>query len=1221
MNMSTGIVNRAFTCAFLGLILCASPAFAQRAPNRNTPRPLARRNAQYVPNRYILFLQDEPVSARFVAHEQLQTAAVAYRQQIEAKQQSLMRDLAGSNIQVAGSVSTVMNAVFVVATPDRLAELRSISGVIGVMPERRIMPSLNKATSLANAPAAWAQTAIGGQSNAGNGIKIGILDTGIDQTNPAFNDSGFSLPTVGTWPKCNVQSDCTNFTNKKVIVARSYVPMIGAGSSASNPAADSQPDDFSARDRDGHGSAVAASAAAVQNSAGAVPFSGMAPKAYLGSYKIYGSDGVSGGAPESVLIIALNAAVTDGMDIINMSSGGPAFTGALDDVQCGNAAGVPCDPLAQAFETAARGGLVITVSAGNNGDVAYSYPYYENYPYFNSITSPAIAPSVIAVGATISSHVMNPAVSVAAASAPASLKYRAAAMSDTIFYPSIFGGNSAPLVDVTQAPISDNGQGCSAFPAGSLTDSFALIQRGGPSTCTFDAKAINAANAGAIGIVFYMADSSTLASPIGICQTNASGTCDFYGPAVMISLSDGQALKAYVDANPGAVVTIDMAGIEQTLSGLSNTLASFSSFGPTPDGLIKPDMVATGGYDGANLSANPNPPSGIYTVGQNYDPNGELYTSSRFLAADGTSFAAPLVAGAAALVKQAHPTWTATQIKSALVNNSAQDVTVDDFSYTVDVEWMGAGRLDANAAVVASVTAEILPVNGVSQGTSSSLSFGYLKSGVALPKPIAVTVTNKGTSSVTLAVAVVAGIPATGATVTTDKSSLTIAAGASATLNVTLSGTVPGAGEYNGSVNLTSASPAVSLHIPYMFLVGDASYPNVIPLYGTGYYGAVGQDLGPIPVQVVDSWGVPVAGIAVSFTVAPRGSVSLKPVPGTPGGTNNYVIPFQPSNCTPSSSTTSVTCTTNSYGIAWIEVIGGATAIDPNNPATIDAVAAGMDETIYVGLLAQPTLTNVTDAGAYGSTIAPGSYVALFGTNLIDPYYQSATSGDSADTTFSSGRLPLVLDATTVSFDAPATGSLPAISVPGYVYFASPNQVNIYAPWELENYPSAQMKVTMVGESVFVRTNVVTVPLNNYAPAFLMNGGPPASFFVADARDNNTGALIGTSNPATAGEILQLYCNGLGPVTNQPASGDPAPAPPVFSTTTTPVTVTVGGKNAQVYFNGLAYPFVGLYLVDIALPSGLSPGNQPITISIGGKTSPTSITASGTTYTIVLPVK
>jgi uncharacterized protein (TIGR03437 family) len=124
---------------------------------------------------------------------------------------------------------------------------------------------------------------------------------------------------------------------------------------------------------------------------------------------------------------------------------------------------------------------------------------------------------------------------------------------------------------------------------------------------------------------------------------------------------------------------------------------------------------------------------------------------------------------------------------------------------------------------------------------------------------------------------------------------------------------------------------------------------------------------------------------------------------------------------------------------------------------------------------------------------------------------------------------------------------------------------------------------------------------------------------VADALDNTTGALITTANPATGDEILQLYANGLGPVTNPPASGEPASGSPL-SATTSPVTVTVGGKQATVYAGGnafLAPGFVGLYQIDIQVPTGLTSGPQPIAISVGGQTSP--LTANGTT--VILPIK
>ena len=111
---------------------------------------------------------------------------------------------------------------------------------------------------------------------------------------------------------------------------------------------------------------------------------------------------MSFGPPESVVIKALDDAISDGMNIVNFSSGALPVAGAKDDVQCGNATGVWCDPLAHAFEIAAENGTVIIASAGNSGGDPYGDLYY------NTIESPGTAPSVITVGATINSHVFNP---------------------------------------------------------------------------------------------------------------------------------------------------------------------------------------------------------------------------------------------------------------------------------------------------------------------------------------------------------------------------------------------------------------------------------------------------------------------------------------------------------------------------------------------------------------------------------------------------------------------------------------------------------------------------------------------------------------------------------------------------------------------------------------------------------------------------------------------
>ncbi|MGH7486851.1 MAG: S8 family serine peptidase, partial [bacterium] len=305
--------------------------------------------AQYAPNRYAVFLADPPLAQRFQAREQLRSpAAAAYRQSLAARHTEVVRELQSRNIEVVGQTSTLLNAIFVVVPASRVAELESISGVAGVRPMRRGKRQLNRATQLLNAPAAW--NLLGGEANAGQGMKIAILDTGIDQTHPAFQDS---LPMPAGFPICTSghKEDCA-YTSNKVIVARSYVRQIAAGTNASNRAADSKPDDYSPRDRDGHGTAVASCAAADENT-GTVTFTGMAPKAYLGNYKIYGSDGVNDYPPEDVWIQAIEDALNDGMDVANLSSGLPALSGALDKGSaCGIAAGVPCDPLATAFENA-----------------------------------------------------------------------------------------------------------------------------------------------------------------------------------------------------------------------------------------------------------------------------------------------------------------------------------------------------------------------------------------------------------------------------------------------------------------------------------------------------------------------------------------------------------------------------------------------------------------------------------------------------------------------------------------------------------------------------------------------------------------------------------------------------------------------------------------------------------------------------------------------------
>src|SRR5512140_3009218 len=235
-------------------------------------------------DRFALVLEDAPVAARIESRKDLaRRAASGALGRIRTAQNSLRQALGERKIRVTGAAQTLVNAVFVAADESRIEELRALPGVVRVERMLPIRRQLDRAVELIGAPAAW--NTLGGIQNAGAGVKIGILATGIDQTHPAFQDSSLRAP-AGS-PKCQ-PADCA-YTNNKVIVARSYVETLVYGEMPEY----SRPDDVSPRDRVGHGTAAAAVAAAARVTAPVATISGVAPKAFLGNYKIYGSPGVN----------------------------------------------------------------------------------------------------------------------------------------------------------------------------------------------------------------------------------------------------------------------------------------------------------------------------------------------------------------------------------------------------------------------------------------------------------------------------------------------------------------------------------------------------------------------------------------------------------------------------------------------------------------------------------------------------------------------------------------------------------------------------------------------------------------------------------------------------------------------------------------------------------------------------------------------------------------
>ncbi len=152
--------------------------------------------------RYALILEGNPAARQASSSKPGQPRfAEDQRQKLVAAQSNVRRALADRKIRVTGAVQTIANAVFVVASEEQAASLRTLPGVAGVQLMRPVKRSLNRAIDLMNVAGAW--SALQGEGNAGAGMKIAILDTGIDQTHPAFQDGSLQMP--AGFPKCTGQ--------------------------------------------------------------------------------------------------------------------------------------------------------------------------------------------------------------------------------------------------------------------------------------------------------------------------------------------------------------------------------------------------------------------------------------------------------------------------------------------------------------------------------------------------------------------------------------------------------------------------------------------------------------------------------------------------------------------------------------------------------------------------------------------------------------------------------------------------------------------------------------------------------------------------------------------------------------------------------------------------------------------------------------------------------
>jgi hypothetical protein len=535
------------------------------------------------------------------------------------------------------SYETAVNGIAATLTGAQVGRLASDPRVLAVVPNRkRALDTVHSPQflGLTGPQGTWAQA--GGVAQAGRGVVVGVLDSGVWPENPSF--AGRPLATPGQ-PIRVAKADGGTFVglcqagqrfpsttcSTKLVGARFFV----AGFKDANRKSALAKDEYlSARDGDGHGSHTASTAvgnAGVDVTIEGQGFgqaSGMAPAARLAVYKVCweATDEDATGCYDADSVAAIDRAVKDGVDAINFS-----VSGSVDTT---------VDAVEQAFLGAASAGIFVAASAGNSGPAA------------STVAHPS--PWVTTVAAS-THHLYEGTVTIGTGAA-----YAGAMVSAT-------GVPSSPLVfagDVAAAGAKDT-EAALCLPgtlsAAKVDGAIVVCNRG--TNARVEKSAVVAA-AGGVGMV--------LANP-----TENSLDPDFHSvPTVHVDVTAGNAIRTYARTT-GATATITPGNSTPDAPPVPS-IAGFSSRGPSlanQGDLLKPDVSAPG----VGVVAAVSPP---HNSGRDWD----LYS--------GTSMSSPHVAGLGALILGVHPQWSPATVKSAMMT------TAYDLASGADPMAQGAGHVD-----------------------------------------------------------------------------------------------------------------------------------------------------------------------------------------------------------------------------------------------------------------------------------------------------------------------------------------------------------------------------------------------------------------------------------------------------------------------------------------------------------------------------------------------
>jgi hypothetical protein len=683
-----------------------------------------------------------------------------------------------SGFQWKQNFTDVYGGVTATVPANQVASLLSVPGVVAVQKDKLEQPDAYDEENFIGATNAW--NSLGGGPNAGKGVVVGVLDTGIWPENPFFAVTTQGAPAQphacqfgdGTNPNLGAAFTC----NDKLIGAYSfmdtYMHVVGAGATEFCDQASFK---CSPRDSEGHGTHTSSTAAGDQVASAPLfgvergPISGVAPGAQVIMFRVCGELGCFG----SDSVAAVNQAIADGVNVLNFSIGGGASPYT--------------DPVEIAFLDAFNAGISVNASAGNSGPGGATVEH--NGPWVTTVgavTSDRQFLSTLNLKASDNSTFTKAGVTITAGiSTP------------------------TPVVLAAGAPYSDKLCGKPA-PAGTFTGKIVVCERGGVDAAGNAIgriqKGWDVLQGGAAGMILY--------NPV----TEDTETDNHFLPVIHV---DGPAtdLLNYISSHTGVTATW-ATGQPTHVQG--DVMAAFSSRGPAPD-FIKPDIVAPGVQVLAGNTPQPVPPPAGVADGA---------PGTLFQAIAGTSMASPHAAGSSALIKAAHPDWDPAEIKSALMTSSVQDVVQADGTSATTPFDTGAGSIRVDKALNPTLVFDETTADYVSSATDPASRVNLnIPSIDATTMPGTVTTTRTATNVTGHEVDMdVATSAPDGATITVNygQRGVHFSSRRPTTFKITISAPSLADGQYFGRITLTPRGGGNPVTIPVAFnrTQGDVKLVN-----------------------------------------------------------------------------------------------------------------------------------------------------------------------------------------------------------------------------------------------------------------------------------------------------------------------------------------------------------------------------------------------------------